>query len=173
MSDSMPFIDLTRGEQKQQTFLEIARTLGELGTCDRKKVGAVIVRDGRCISWGYNGAPPGMDHCEENFHGWDNSMDIAAMPVGPKREAEINRTKRCLEEHGCRNVTHAEANAVAFAARQGISTDGATLYVTVSPCEVCARLLIAAGIVHVAFEEEYRNVDGIRLLMAAGVKCIG
>jgi dCMP deaminase len=78
-----------------------------------------------------------------------------------------------IEEHGCNNVTHAESNAVAFAARQGISTDGATLFVTVSPCEVCARLLIAAGIVEVVYDEEYRKDEGIRILEKAGVTCVG
>jgi len=55
---------------KDLVFLSIAGTLGDLGTCDRKQVGAVIVREGRCITWGYNGAPPGLPHCSENNHGW-------------------------------------------------------------------------------------------------------
>ena len=74
-----------------------------------------------------------------------------------------------VDRFGCRNATHAEANALAFAARQGISTDGATLYVTVSPCLDCSRLLIAAGIVTVIYEEEYRDDRGIELLRRAGV----
>ena len=74
-----------------------------------------------------------------------------------------------VSRFGCRNVIHAEANAVAFAARQGISTEGATLYVTVSPCQVCAQLLIAAGIVEVVFQEMYRDRTGIELLQEAGL----
>ena len=76
-----------------------------------------------------------------------------------------------MSRFGCRNATHAEANALAFAARQGISTDGGTLYVTVSPCNVCARLLIAAGIVSVWYDEEYRDRRGLELLEEAGIKC--
>lgn len=150
----MSSVPLPRDYVKAQAFLKIAAILGELSTCDRSDVGAVIVRDGRCISWGFNGAPPGFPHCSENNHGWGD-------------------TPNAVDVHGCRNVTHAEANAVAFAARQGISTEGATLYVTLSPCEVCARLLVAAGIVKVVFTKQYRKDEGILLLKAAGVTVVG
>ena len=144
---------LSREWDKHKTFLAIAKKLGELGTCSRKKVGAVIIRDGRCISWSYNGAPPGLPHCSENDHGYDT------LPY-------------FVEEHqreGCLNATHAEANAIAFAARQGISTEGATLYLTLAPCEVCARLLIAAGISRVVYSEAYRDPAGAQLLAKAGL----
>ncbi len=134
--------------------MSVALQIGELGTCSRKQVGAVITRDGRAISWGYNGAPPGMPHCSENGHGWGEDYIMASV-------------------EGCKNATHAEANALAFAARQGISTDGATLYVTVSPCEVCSKLLIAAGIERVVWGEAYRDPSGVDLLQRAGVICFG
>ena len=66
---------MSRAKQKAETFLDIALVLGSLSTCDRKHVGAVIVRDGRCVSWGYNGAPPGALHCSENNHGWGEDPD--------------------------------------------------------------------------------------------------
>lgn len=100
----------------------------------------MVLRDGRAIAWGYNGAPPGLPHC-------DHPVD------------EI-----------CDNATHAEANAIAFAARQGISTDGAILLVGVSPCEGCARLIIAAGISEVYFREAYRDVSGVDLLRQASIE---
>jgi dCMP deaminase len=132
-------------------------------------VGAVLVREGRCISWGYNGAPAGLPHCEENNHGWQlhaeyrNNLDEAeALDI----EASM------LSEHGCRNATHAEANALSFAARQGISTDGTTLFVTVAPCDVCSKLLIAAGIRRVYYEEDYRDPAGIELLRLAGIGAV-
>lgn len=140
---------------KQAVFMDVALTIAFLGTCDRKKVGVVIVRDGRCVSWGYNGAPPGLPHCEENNHGW-------GWEHGPKHGSDM----------GCRNATHAEANALAFAARQGISTDGTELFASVSPCETCARLIIAAGIIRVYYHEEYRKDDGIRLLTTAGIESL-
>lgn len=140
---------------KDQCFMMIAIQLSELGTCDRGRVGAVFVKDGRCITWGFNGAPPGLPHCEENNHGWGQSV----MPL--------------TEGSGCRNATHAEANALAFAARQGISTDGATCYLTLSPCLNCARLLIAAGIKRVVWTTTYRDMAGSELLEQAGVeKCV-
>jgi dCMP deaminase len=135
--------------EKEQVFLKIANELGQLSTCPRKAVGAVIVRDGRCISWGYNGAPPGLPHCTENECG---KLNPPYPPV-----------------YGCRNATHAEENALAFAARQGISTDGGTLFVSTSPCDVCARLLIAAGIAHVIAQEAYRDLAPIELLRDGGV----
>jgi dCMP deaminase len=135
---------------KAVVFMSMARTLSLLGTCDRRQVGALIVRDGRCISWGYNGAPPGLPHCGENNHGWgDDPLEGVGL--------------------GCRNATHAEANAIAFAARQGISTEGGNLFVTVSPCDICSRLIIAAGIVAVWYWEEYRDPRGLELLREANL----
>jgi dCMP deaminase len=145
-----------RSVTKSVVFMEVARQIAVLGTCDRAQVGAVIIRDGRCITWGYNGAPPGLPHCNENNHGW-------GIMVGLLEQADR------IPAQGCRNATHAEANALAFAARHGISTDGGTLYVTVSPCENCARLLIAAGIVGVHADEEYRDQSGINVLLAANI----
>jgi dCMP deaminase len=136
--------------------MKMAEVIAERGTCDRKQVGAVIARDGRIISVGYNGAPPGLPHCEENMHGWNFSKHPDLM----------------VEEQGCRNATHAEANALAFAARHGVPTDGADLFVTVAPCENCARLLIAAGVRRVWFKEAYRVSQGFDLLEAAGIKIL-
>jgi len=138
--------------------MEIADKIGELSTCPRKAVGAVIIRDGRAISWGYNGAPPGTPHCEENHHGWDN-------PMGDEDWRE-----NMLHDHGCRNATHAEANAICFAAKQGISTDNSILLVGVSPCRECARLIIASGIREVYYRELYRDQAGVDLLEYAGVQ---
>jgi dCMP deaminase len=138
---------------KDRVFMGVAIQIGELGTCDRKHVGAVLTRNGRAISWGYNGAPPGMPHCSENNHGWGPEFNVSTPDMG------------------CRNATHAEANALAFAAREGISTDGATLYVTVSPCAACSQLLIAAGISRVVWGEAYRDAAGTDLLRRAGVLC--
>ena len=127
----------------------------------------MFVKDGRCITWGYNGAPPGLPHCSENAHGWDNE-EIPSDFLGDSVEERLFY-EQLVRQNGCRNATHAEANALAFAARHGISTDGATLYASVSPCEGCARLLIAAGIRRVVFLTPYRDLSGIALLQEAGV----
>jgi dCMP deaminase len=147
--------------RKDHAFLQAAEVLGSLSTCDRAAVGAIITREGRAISWGYNGAPPGLPHCEENNHGW---ADYA------KERGYSHATDSLIETEGCRNSTHAEANAVAFAARQGISTEGGTCYMSVSPCATCARLLIAAGIVRVVHLTQYRDTEGIELLKQAFVQ---
>jgi dCMP deaminase len=148
-------------------FMKVAIEIAHLGTCDRARVGAVIVRDGRCVSWGYNGAPPGLPHCDENNHGWQEYD----WPAGEGRSPKLWEDQM-IREHGCRNATHAEANALAFAAKQGISTDKAQLFVTVSPCDTCSRLLIAAGIESVVYKESYRDKSGIELLYAAGVELV-
>lgn len=161
--------EIGRDILRHDVFMRVAIELSRLGTCPRKAVGAVLVRDGRCISWGYNGAPSGLPHCEENNHGWQllpeyrESLDT---------EEAIDIENSMLTEHGCRNATHAEANALAFAARQGISTDHAILFVTVAPCDVCSKLLIAAGIRRVYYEEDYRDPAGIELLRLAGIGAV-
>lgn len=182
---------MTREERKRMTFLSIAHELSALGTCNRAHVGAVIVRDGRCISWGYNGAPPGLPHCDVVGHGWDNKLygkkilvagellDVKEIelydPTAPDYQDDpvLQIQQRAVSRYGCLNATHAEANALAYAARQGISTAGGTLYVTLSPCINCARLLIAAGIRAVEYDQEYRDKSGIELFLQLGGEISG
>jgi dCMP deaminase len=146
---------------KHEVFMAIAEQLATLGTCDRNHVGALVVKDGRCITWGYNGAPTGLPHCDENFHGWARAYDRVGLT-----------SDEALDRYGCVNATHAEANALAYAARQGISTDEGTLYVTLSPCSSCARLLIAGGISFVYYRDEYRDTRGLELIELAGGKAV-
>lgn len=141
-----------RDREKLLVFMRIAGELATLGTCSRGQVGAVIVKEGRCISWGYNGAPPGLPHCDEVNHGHPPHIDTT------------------LPEHGCRIATHAESNALSYAAKQGISTEGATLVATCAPCSWCSRLLIAAGISAVFYLRPYRDMRGVEWLQQAGVK---
>jgi dCMP deaminase len=133
---------------REGALMAMAIIVASRGTCDRKQVGAIIAKEGRIVSTGFNGAPPGLPHCDANNHGYPDAIIVA-------------------KEVACRNATHAEANALAFAARYGVSTDDADLFVTVSPCLDCARLLIAAGIRNVYFNELYREVNGLELLSAA------
>ena len=98
--------------------MQVAEVFATRSTCSRAHVGVVIAREGRILTTGYNGAPAGMAHC-------NHSPD------------EVN---------GCQNAVHAEANAIAYAARYGISLEGAELYSTFMPCLACAQLVINAGI---------------------------
>lgn len=153
---------------KREIFMGVAVTIAQLGTCDRKQVGCVIIQAGRCITWGYNGAPPGLPHCDENDHGWADKISTNYF-VGGGPAPKETRSQTLAKEMGCRNATHAEANALAFAARQGISTDNSILFTTCSPCENCSRLLIAAGVREVYYREEYRDRTGVELLERAGI----
>jgi dCMP deaminase len=126
-------------------LLRMAEISSMRGTCNRKQVGAIIARDTRVISSGYVGSPPGTPHC----------LDAGCI-IGP--------------EGGCIRTQHAEANAIAFAAKKGIATEGSTLYVTLSPCIACAKLIIAAGIIQVVYITKYRDESGLNYLEAGGVR---
>jgi len=111
--------------------------------CERRKVGALLIKDKMIISDGYNGTPSGFENiCEDEF----------------------NKTKAY--------VLHAEANAITKVARSHNSSDGATLYVTASPCIECAKLIIQAGIVRVVYGELYHMQDGLELLSRAGIDVV-
>jgi dCMP deaminase len=129
---------------RHRMFLDIAEIISGRGTCKRAKVGAVVVREGRILSMGYVGSPPGLPHCIDS--------DCELGPDG-----------------GCIRTQHAEANAIAWAAREGISIKGGLLYSTMSPCLSCAKLIVMAGIVAVIYEKEYRDTAGIDYLKKCGV----
>lgn len=131
---------LTRTEM----MMMLAGIIARRSTCSRLHVGAIIAHDHRPIVTGYNGAPAGMIHC-------DHFLDL--------RETE-----------GCQIAVHAEANAIAYAARQGLAVDGASLYCTHEPCYKCSQLIINAGIKEVYYAKPYRLHDGVALLRAAGIK---
>ena len=124
-----------------QSYLEMARVWSRNSYCKRRQVGALLVKDKMIISDGYNGTPSGFENvCED----------------------ESDHTKAY--------VLHAEANAITKVAKSGNSSEGATLYVTASPCIECAKLIIQAGIKRVVYTDEYRLTDGVDLLRRAGVE---
>jgi dCMP deaminase len=124
-------------------YLRMARVWAENSYCVRRQVGALIVKDKMIISDGYNGTPSGFENiCED----------------------ETNHTKPY--------VLHAEANAITKIARSNNSSEGATMYVTASPCIECAKLIIQAGIKRVIYSEKYRLEDGIELLKRANIEVI-
>jgi len=113
-------------------------------TCERARIGAVIAKENRIVSTGYNGSPSGLPHCTE---------------VGCEPDSD----------GGCIRTVHAEANAIAFAARNGIPLEGGVLYCTYSPCLNCARLIINSGIKEVVYEKVYRVEAGIKELTNAEI----
>ena len=135
---------MTEERQKQYRldlrYMRMARIWAENSYCQRRQVGALVVKDKAIISDGYNGTPSGFENmCED-----DNNV-----------------TKPY--------VLHAEANAITKLARSSNSSDGATLYVTASPCIECAKLIIQSGIKRVVYAEHYRLEDGINLLKRANI----
>ncbi|KQB37943.1 CMP deaminase [Flavobacterium sp. L1I52] len=123
-----------------KAYLRIAKEWGQLSYCKRKQVGAIIVKDRMIISDGYNGTPTGFDNC-------------------------------CEDEEGLTrwDVLHAEANAILKVARSTQSCEGATLYITLSPCKECSKLIHQSGIKRVVYQNGYRDDSGIQFLKKAGV----
>jgi dCMP deaminase len=151
------FVRPTRSEILHKHALLVA----ERSTCSRKHVGCVISRDGRILVTGYNGAPAGMPHCN---HDCD-----CGYPGEGGRFFEGVHLSNCASLMPCTISVHAEANAIAFAARYGMSVDGAEVTTTCSPCLSCSQLIINAGIIHVQYFEEYRDQKPLELLLSAGV----
>lgn len=119
-----------------KNFINIAKELATASKCVSKQVGAVIVKDGRILSTGYNGTPAGFINCNEH---WKNEYT--------KEHHEWSKTYEI----------HAEMNAIIWAARKGISIEGATIYVTLEPCSECSKNLIASGIKRIVYEKSYEH----------------
>ncbi len=133
---------MTKQEQFDRSYLEMARVWAKNSYCKRRKVGALLVKDRMIISDGFNGTPSGFENiCEDPATG---------------------KTKPY--------VLHAEANAITKVAKSGNNSQGATLYVTDAPCLECAKLIIQAGIKRVVYVIEYSVRDGIELLRRAGIE---
>lgn len=141
--------------------MRVAKVFAERSTCSRLHVGAVIALEGRILAEGYNGAPAGMPHCN---HDCD-----CGYPGEGGRFFENKHLSNCTSLQSCKISVHAEANAIAFAAKHGVSTLGAELVTTASPCYVCCQLIINAGITRVVFDELFRDTTGLDLLSSAGI----
>lgn len=128
---------------RDTVLIEMARLIATRSTCDRRHVGAVIARESRVLSMGYAGAPPGFPHCSFAL-------------CGDRKDP-------------CTRTIHAEANAIAWAARGGIAIDGCAIYTTASPCNDCAKLILSAGLKQVYYLEEYRDPAPLLLLKQGGI----
>jgi len=128
-------------EKFDEKYLQMAAIWAQNSYCKRRQVGALLVKDRMIISDGYNGTPSGFENV-------------------------------CEDENGVTKpyVLHAEANAISKIAKSGNSSQGATLYVTASPCIECSKLIIQAGIKRVVYKDEYRLTDGVELLRRAGIE---
>ncbi|NPV00423.1 MAG: CMP deaminase [Brevinematales bacterium] len=124
-------------------YMQIAKETAQLSYCKRLQVGAIVVKDGNIVSFGFNGNLPGLTNSCEDIEG-------DTLPT----------------------VMHAEANAIAKAARSTVSIDGATLYVTQSPCFDCSKFIIMSGVKRVVYGEEYRIAEPIDILRKCGVEVV-
>ena len=133
-------MELKKLNKYDKAYLRIAKEWSLLSYCKRKQVGAIIVRDRMIISDGYNGTPSGFENC-------------------------------CEDENGLTNwyVLHAEANAILKVARSTQTCEGATLYITMSPCKECSKLIHQSGIKRVVYHSGYKDTSGIDFLIKAGV----
>ena len=134
-------------------FMEIAEIVKTRSTCLRRQVGAVIVKDNRIITTGYNGAPSGLRHCTD-IGGCERER--LHIPSGQRHEL-------------CRAL-HAEQNAIIQAAKVGVSTEGATIYITLQPCVICAKMLVNAGITRIVHRGEYPDPLSQSILAEAGIE---
>lgn len=143
MESDRPTAEALKQRTIDERYLRMAAIWAENSYCQRRKVGALLVRDKMIISDGFNGTPSGFENVCENEQGVTHPY-----------------------------VLHAEANAITKVARSSNSSEGATLYVTTSPCMECSKLIIQAGIRRVVYSEHYRITDGLDLLARAGVEIV-
>jgi len=134
--------------------MKIAHVVAERSTCMRRKVGAVLVHGKRILTTGYNGAPSGLEHCEDA----GCLRDTLNVPPGERHEL-------------CRGL-HAEMNALLQAAIHGVSVEGASLYCTSSPCALCAKMLINVGIKRVYIDSDYPDKLAVEFLKNASVELV-
>lgn len=127
-------------------FLNISQVVASRSTCDRKFVGAVIVRDKTILSTGYNGSIRKLEHCDEAGH--------------------------MMENDHCVGTIHAEANAILQAAKNGVSIDGGTIYTTSSPCWNCFKLIANAGIKRICYAEFYRDERIFEIAKKIGIELV-
>ena len=135
-------------------FMEIANTVSKRATCDRGRSGCVIVRDRQILVTGYVGSPTGLPHCDEVGHQYKKMV-----------HEDGSETQHCVR------TVHAEQNAICQAAKLGISLNGSTLYCRMTPCRVCAMLIINCGIQRVVCEKKYHSgSESEEMFKTAGVK---
>lgn len=129
-------------------FMAVAKLISTRSTCNSRPTGAILVKNRHILATGYNGSPPGAPHCLGNFNP-DGTLFCYSRHMGTGDNDKYNY---------CRS-SHAEANAVAQAARLGIAIEGAAVYTTLAPCYICTKLLAAARITEVYYEHDYESSD--------------
>lgn len=152
-----------RYSQRINAHLKAAKAYAELSYAIRAKVGCVIIRSDRIVSIGYNGTTSGRNNlCEYE----EADFDAEDFFSGTGSGYGSGKTKLVTKPE----VVHAEMNAISFAAKQGTSTDGCSMIITLSPCYECAKTIVQCGIKEVFYEEEYRDTRAVDFLRECGIK---
>lgn len=139
-------------------FINIMNAVATRSTCDRGRSGCVITKNNTILSTGYVGSPPGMPHCDEVGHQMKNVIHV---------DEGGRTTSHCVR------TTHAEANAIYQAAKNGVTIEGATLYCRMTPCRVCAQAIISCGITGVICERRYHaGAESIEMFCEAGISIV-
>lgn len=157
---------------RDSLLIATARLWAQRSTCSRLHVGCVVSNQGRILVQGYNGAPANLPHCD---HTCDCGAHMRTTKVRPDNKFDTRKVRdpghssECAMYKPCTISVHAEANAIAHAAKVGVALAGAELHSTHAPCYNCCMLIINAGIVGVWYGEEHRDMSGMKLLHDAGI----
>lgn len=173
-----------------ELFMNVAKLFSDRSTCSRKQVGGVLIKDGRIIATGWNGVPSGKKHCIDHFKAYfveQNKFQLLRNLINTSNKQlhvcddlieskflEWTKSGEFYDLHSkfSKNELHCEENIVSFSAKHGISTLNTSLYITLSPCISCAKLLYSAGISEVVYLEEYdRDIIGINFLNNNKISC--
>lgn len=155
----------TKAKQSwEETFMQAAELFAKRSSCVKRQVGAILVKDNRILSTGYNGTVPGFLNCCEVFKLRKPETNEIDFDCGAFPSPGLTYKKITHHEFAEKYEIHAEQNCLAFAAKNGVATDGCTMYVTTAPCVHCAKLIVAAGIKTVVFKDLYKYSDGVDFL---------
>ena len=185
---------------REEMLMGVAEVVARRGTCSRAQVGVVFAREGRILATGYNGAPRGIPHCHHESYTFPGEGELArgdswyhevpdwinktvlnrehtvwdsdSITVLARRTYYTDGQTVSTSPAGCTVVEHAERNAIAFSAREGIRLGGSDAYCTHAPCADCARALLGTGITSLTYQVPYRLPAGVELLQAAGIKVV-
>lgn len=155
-------------------FMSLAHAAATMGTCSRRQVGAVAVRDKRVLATGFNGSPAGTHHCEHERYNecerceWESKKSFDRLPRCPHCSKTIDYEAKYLDgkdpdlitvngRSSCSNAVHAEANVISYAAAYGVALKGSSIYTNTFPCHGCAKQMVSCGIIEVVYDADYNN----------------
>lgn len=153
-------------------FMNVVDVISQRSTCNRGKPGCIFVKDNQIVTTGYAGSPPGFPHCDEDGHQYELRAPLTKIAA---EKYDPNNKDFHLVEHSihCVRTIHAEQNAIAQAAKRGVSLDGSTCYVSITPCRTCSMLLIGVGVKLVIVKKQcHKAKESINLLHKAGIEIL-